>query len=86
MFNQAFSTVAKHVHAILVQMMTGDKANEQTCPFRVWGTLGFLTLVVFMGAHLWMGHPFNAAEYGGAMAAYLVAWGGAIYAKDKVGK
>lgn len=84
--NTAFTTVAKHVHSILVQMMTGDKANEQTCPFRVWGTVGFITLIGFMGASLYMGHPFNAAEYGGAMSAYLVAWGGAIFAKDKVSK
>ena len=77
-------TFWRHIHAILVQMMTGDKANSQTCPFRVWGTFGFLTLVGFMGFAIFMGTPFNPAEYGGAMAAYLLAWGGAIFAKDKI--
>jgi hypothetical protein len=72
------------VHDILRQMMTRDKANSQTCPFRVWGTFGFLTLVIFMGFSIWKSGAFDPASYGGAMAAYMIAWGGAIYAKDKI--
>ena len=73
-----------HIHAILVQMMTRDKANTQTCPFRVWGTFGFLTLVAFMAWSLAKGCEFDPMSYGGALSAYLLAWGGAIFAKDKV--
>lgn len=78
-------TVARHVHSILVQMMTADRANSETCPFRVWGTVGFLTLIGFMGVAVWLssGANFDPASYGGAMAAYLAAWGAAIWAKDR---
>lgn len=71
-----------HFHAILVQMMT-DKA-AQTCPFRVWGVFGFLSLVGFMGWSIHSGHPFVPMEYGGALATYLGAWGAAVFAKGKV--
>jgi hypothetical protein len=79
-------TVWRHIHSILVQMMTSDKRNSQTCPFRVWGTLGFLTLIIFMGLAVFLsaGSNFDPAAYGGAMAAYLIAWGGAIFAKGKI--
>lgn len=72
----------RHIHGIVVQMMTADKANTQTCPFRVWGTFGFLTLVGFMGWALYKGCEFDPLNYGGALSAYLIAWGGAIFAKD----
>jgi hypothetical protein len=78
-----FATVSRHIHAILVQMMTCDGANTQTCPFRVWGAFGFLTLIGFMGFALHKGGTFDPASYGGAIAAYLLAWGGAIYAKGR---
>jgi hypothetical protein len=79
-----FATVARHVHNILVQMMTSDRANHQTCPFRVWGSFGFLTLIGFMGFALHKGGTFDPAGYGGAISAYLICWGGALYAKGKV--
>ena len=81
-----FRAFCHAVHAILMQMMTRDPANTQTCPFRVWGTFGFLTLVLFMGFAVWKSGTFDPASYGGALAAYMIAWGGAIYAKGKVGE
>ena len=80
------ATIGRHIHSILVQMMTADAKNEQTCPFRVWGTFGFLTLVGFMGLSLVKGCTFDPMGYGGALSAYLIAWGGAIAAKDHFGK
>jgi hypothetical protein len=77
-----FRAIWSHVHLILIQMMT-DRTT-QTCPFRVWGVFGFLSLVGFMGWSIHSGHPFNPMEYGGAMATYLAAWGAAIFAKGKV--
>lgn len=79
-------TVARHIHSILVQMMTSDRQNKQTDPFRVWGTFGFLTVVGFMGFAIYKGQSFDPLAYGGALSAYFVAWGTAIFAKDKVSK
>jgi hypothetical protein len=76
-------SIGSNVHTILVQMMTDP--NAQTDPFKVWGTFGFLSIVGFMGYAVFKGLPFDPLNYGGALSAYLLAWGGAVMAKG-IGK
>jgi len=61
-------------------MMTG-KDGKTTDAFRVWGAIGFASIMALSGYAIYRRADFGPVEYAAALGGYLTAWAAAIWAK-----